>query len=312
MDWIGNHNLAAARPVGFAGALGTRAALLWLHLRLARPPNAALVFVATCMAAGLAGAADHLSPLVLLVAASNACLAAAATALNDWHDVETDAVNRPDRPIPSGAVPRTRALLISGLPLVLGLGLAALAGPPFAWQAAGVVAASAAYDLRLKAVPFAGHELAAGLWAYPLWCWVAVAEPSGSMYVVVCVGFVVMGLGAELISTALDAPGDRASGIRTVATLWGAPQASRIGTGIIGASLLLAWLPIAAGDAGWAYGATVGLSTVAGIIVFAPCLRDAQSLRSRHRVIVLARAITVLMVLALAWDLLGGHRLLLP
>ena len=70
-----------------------------------------------------------------------------AMALNDWSDREEDAKVRPDRPIPSGAIPAPLALFFAVILILGGIGWAFGAGPRAGlWM--GVVAALAIlYDL---------------------------------------------------------------------------------------------------------------------------------------------------------------------
>lgn len=65
----------------------------------------------------------------LPVAGASACLYAGGMALNDWYDLEVDRIERPHRPLPSGAVAIGLAAAIGWGGLALGMGLASLAGP---------------------------------------------------------------------------------------------------------------------------------------------------------------------------------------
>lgn len=78
----------------------------------------------------------------------------AGMALNDWADRDLDAVERPERPIPSGRVtPGTALALASGL-TATGVGLAAGAGGAPAAAVATVLAGAVwAYDLSAKSGP---------------------------------------------------------------------------------------------------------------------------------------------------------------
>ncbi|MFQ6172098.1 SCO3242 family prenyltransferase [Oryzobacter sp. R7] len=78
----------------------------------------------------------------------------AGMALNDWADRDLDAVERPERPIPSGRVsPRTALALASGL-TVAGVGIAAVAGGSRAAVVATVLAGAVwGYDLSAKSGP---------------------------------------------------------------------------------------------------------------------------------------------------------------
>jgi len=97
-----------------------------------------------------------------LMPAASICLYWAGMALNDYADRDLDAVERPERPIPSGRVrPRQALGLAAGL-TVAGLGLATVsAGPrvlPLAATLGGVVWA---YDLALKDTPAGPVAMAA-------------------------------------------------------------------------------------------------------------------------------------------------------
>ncbi|MEU7859341.1 SCO3242 family prenyltransferase [Nonomuraea sp. NPDC049141] len=72
-------------------------------------------------------------------------------ALNDWADREADAVERPERPIPSGRVRPGAALGLAAALTGAGLATATLAGGRRALTVAGLLAGAVwAYDLGLK------------------------------------------------------------------------------------------------------------------------------------------------------------------
>lgn len=75
-------------------------------------------------------------------------------ALNDYADATIDAVERPERPVPSGRVPRGTALAVAGALTAGGLALAAAAGGRRGLLGAlPLVSAVWAYDLKLKSTP---------------------------------------------------------------------------------------------------------------------------------------------------------------
>ncbi len=109
-------------------------------LQLVRLPN-----VVTAPADSLAGwlivggALDD--PLGWLpVAGASACLYAGGMALNDWYDLEVDSLERPHRPLPSGAVAIGMAAAVGWGGLALGMALASFAGS--AMLVAGLLAAA--------------------------------------------------------------------------------------------------------------------------------------------------------------------------
>lgn len=102
------------------------------------------------------------------LAASSVCLYSAGMALNDWADADLDALERPERPIPSGRITRSRALAVGAGLTALGIGSAFAAG-----RASGLVSLA----------------LAGALWAYDL---VFKPTAAGPVVMAVCRGLDVM------------------------------------------------------------------------------------------------------------------------
>jgi hypothetical protein len=132
--------------------------LAWL--RLFRIPNVFTSLADVLM--GFALVAHGFEPLPALIGllVASALLYTAGMVLNDVFDVEQDARERPERPIPSGRIALGTARLVGGTMLVLGVVCAAVAGylpgSPAAlpWRSAVVGVAIAAcvllYDAVLK------------------------------------------------------------------------------------------------------------------------------------------------------------------
>jgi chlorophyll synthase len=176
--------------------------------------------------------------------------------LNDWCDRHVDAINQPERLIPSGQVSAQQvrgtivALMLAALAVALFLGL------PVFWAALIGVALAAFYSLeplRFKRNGWIGN-LAVGL-SYESLAWIAghlafdptlsSAGATQSMLLAV-----IYGLGAHGIMTINDfksVVGDRQLGLRSIPALYGEAQAARIAVIIINAAqlaavgLLLAW-----------------------------------------------------------------------
>lgn len=127
--------------------------------------------------AGAAAAGRPLGARTLGVIGSSVCLYWAGMALNDYADAAVDAVERPERPVPSGRVPRRTALAVAGGLTAAGLGLAAVAGGrrsvSVALPLAGLVWA---YDLKLKSTP-AGAAAMAGARVLDVVAGAVVAAP---------------------------------------------------------------------------------------------------------------------------------------
>lgn len=138
---------------------------LWGYIQLIRPPN--LFTVPGDPIAGLSLASHGFAnidgaPLKVIGSVLAALLLyMGGLVLNDWCDRDLDAIERPDRPIPSGLVPAGHALTLALLLLLggvgVGIGLSALAGQP---QPAIVAIAIAllvlAYNSFAKKIPLIG------------------------------------------------------------------------------------------------------------------------------------------------------------
>ncbi|MEI7058357.1 UbiA family prenyltransferase [Nocardioides sp. CCNWLW239] len=109
-----------------------------------------------------AAAAGPLRARSAAMPAASVALYWAGMALNDWADRDLDAVERPERPIPSGRVSPRQALGVAAGLTAAGVGLAALAGGrPAAVTAAALAGAVWAYDTVLKDTPAGPFAMAA-------------------------------------------------------------------------------------------------------------------------------------------------------
>jgi 4-hydroxybenzoate polyprenyltransferase len=122
-------------------------------LELTRPANVVTAFADVLAGIAAAGAADALfrgdqaigaSAASLLVATAG--LYAGGVVLNDVFDARLDAVERPERPIPSGRVTRTEAAVFGAGLLAAGVAAAGVAGRASLLVAALIAACALLYD----------------------------------------------------------------------------------------------------------------------------------------------------------------------
>ena len=128
--------------------------MLRAYLELLRPPNVVTAIADVLAGYAVAGRAQPAALPWLIVA--SVCLYAGGVVLNDFFDRAVDAIERPERPIPSGRVSPTAAATIGGGLLIAGM-LAAIGASA---RSAGVAAAIASfvllYDARAKRHAIAG------------------------------------------------------------------------------------------------------------------------------------------------------------
>ena len=126
--------------------------LLQSHLALARISN-----TPTVVSNVLAGVvlATTLKPewMVLALCIAMACFYTAGMYLNDILDLEIDRQQRPDRPIPSGAVSLSTAWIVTTALFVIGLALVIPAGVPAVIAAIVLIVCIAVYDAWHKGNP---------------------------------------------------------------------------------------------------------------------------------------------------------------
>lgn len=155
-------------------------------------------------------------------------------AANDWCDRHVDAINEPDRPIPSGRVPGQWALAIALAMSLVALVAGWLLGPwGFAATCAGVVAAWAysAEPVRLKRSGVWGPGLVGFCYeGLPWFTGAAVLSAGAPAWPVVALA-VLYSLGAHGIMTLNDfkaLKGDAATGVRSLPVTMGPERAARV------------------------------------------------------------------------------------
>lgn len=121
------------------------------HLDLVRAPASLTVLGDALVGALSARGTGGDGPLrVGALAAASVCLYSAGMALNDWADAEIDALERPERPIPSGRISRDRALAVGVGLTALGVGAAFAAGRRSGLVSLALAGALWAYDTVFK------------------------------------------------------------------------------------------------------------------------------------------------------------------
>ena len=208
----------------------------------------------------------------------------ASQAANDWFDRHVDAINQPERPIPSGRLPGQTGLAIALIVAAVALLYAAALGETVLLAAALALAFGWAYSappLRLKTDGVLGPGVT-GL-AYEGLAWLTGAAVVGGAAAFdrpLLVPFALLySLGALGIMTLNDfkaIDGDRQMGIRSLPVRFGIDRAAQIACVlmalpqvIVALLLLAAGMPVRAG--------VIGLLLMAQIALMPRLLRDPQA-----------------------------------
>lgn len=188
------------------------------------------------------GLGDRLGFVLLGVLLAGPLLCGTSQAVNDWFDRHVDAINEPDRVIPSGRMPGHWGLYIAIVMSVLSLLVAlvmgsfiftaALLGLAFAWG-------YSAPPLRFKQNGWLGNGVVGFSYETLPWLTAATAMtgvvPSEPVWIVA----LLYGLGAHGILTLNDfkaITGDRQMGINTLPVLHGARTAALIACAVMALS----------------------------------------------------------------------------
>lgn len=202
-------------------------------LTITRPGNALaaglLTFIGTFVAGDPTAAAAGAAVLATILATG------AGMAINDYIDRDIDAINRPERPIPSGVISARWALWQSILLFFIAVALA-LTLPPLAIGIAAInLVALVSYTSLFKQLPGVGNLVVALLSGSTfLFGGAAVGNISETVILFVLAAFA--SLGREIIKDVEDIVGDRAEGLQTLPIAIGPRRA----TWIAGTSLAIA------------------------------------------------------------------------
>ena len=206
-------------------------------------------------------------------------------ALNDRADAERDH-GRAHKPIASGIVSPTAALVIAagafaiGLALAAGVSVAALA-VALAGGTVGIV-----YDIFLKGTAWSWLGFAVGLPLLPVFAWVGAAGDLPGPIVVAAVCAVPAGLSLAVANALPDLERDRAAGVDSVATGLGAPIAWRLGVladAVVVAAACGSFVAFGGAESSIGGLALIGLAGSAVIIVLGLLLGRDASTRRRQR-----------------------------
>lgn len=140
--------------------------------------------------------------------------------LNDIVDIKTDAINYPERPIPSGIISVPEAWSLALFCLIISLILGILAGRLMLLFLLFLLFTGILYDVWASRVPILGKLIVAAWSALTLATGVFVVE-GGNIPVVPILAALFFILAREMIETISDSPGDEAAGRRSIYTLLG-------------------------------------------------------------------------------------------
>ncbi|AIU69616.1 prenyltransferase UbiA-like protein [Thermococcus eurythermalis] len=243
-------------------------------VEITRPHNCILAGVVGLLGAIVAAGhfPDPTKALLVFLVVTLGC--AAGNTINDYFDYEIDRINRPDRPLPRGAMSRRAAFWYSMVLFALGLAFASLISIYALIFAAVAYLMMFLYAWKLKPLPFVGNVVVAGLTAAtPLYGAIAVGKIGLAGHLALCAFLV--NVAREVIKDIEDVEGDLAKGAKTLPIVIGKKKSAYIGALFAFLTVIASFLPVKAG---------VGVSYIAMVPVDALILYSAYLiLRSQDR-----------------------------
>ena len=234
-------------------------------VELARPGNCVAAAVLTGTGAFVAGidAAVGLTAVAMVV---TAVAVAAGNAINDYFDREIDAINRPARPIPRGAVSPRGALAVAAGWFVLAVALAALLPPLSIAIAAVNLVALVTYTTVFKGTPGLGNVLVSYLVGSTfLFGGAAVGKPTAVVVLALLAGLSTFA--REIIKDVEDVAGDREEGLSTLPIAIGERRALWLAAGALVVAVAVSPVPYLTGTFGGVY--LLGVGVADAVMLFA-------------------------------------------
>jgi len=189
-------------------------------LRLIRPVNCVMMGFAVIVGASFV-TYPNFSTNLLLGFITSFTLTAASMAINDFYDRDIDAINEPQRPIPSGAISPKEALVLAlvlsviGFTAAFGMNVHCLIVAVIAWIV------SVAYVTKGKRTGLPGNLLVSTCVVIPfIYGGFAVGRPESTTMIFVAIAFL-SNTGREVIKDIVDVKGDKSQDIKTIPVVYG-------------------------------------------------------------------------------------------
>lgn len=218
-------------------------------LELLRPHNGVLavfaVVIGALVAAGPEGVTNEIFGIVI-AGLSVFVFMGGGNALNDFYDLETDKVNHPHRPLPSGRMEPEQALWIGRGLIITSVLMAILLNPLALLLVALAAVAMVSYEVQLKERGLVGNMTIAGL-SGALFLYGGMAyinsEGGGGIQATLVLGLLaaVTTLAREIIKDVEDAAGD--TDRQTLAHTLGSQTALTIAAALLVVGFVASFLP---------------------------------------------------------------------
>ena len=215
-------------------------------VEITRPHNCALAGLVGVLGSMVALGSVPEGKILILVFLVVSLGCAGGNTINDYFDYEIDRINRPERPLPRGAMDRRTALWYSLFLFAVGLALALLISiRAFAFALLAYITMFL-YAWKLKPLPFIGNIAVAALTGVtPLYGAIAVGKIGLAGTLAVCAFLV--NVAREIVKDIEDVEGDLKKGAKTLPIILGRRKAAYVAAFFGVATVIASFLPVKAG-----------------------------------------------------------------
>lgn len=212
------------------------------YLKIARPVNFVITFVSTVVAGLICSSVKEITLPMVSAGFSAGLTAAAGNVINDFYDVKIDKINRPERPLPSGAISKLGALLF-----YLALLIASLLIASFVNSSAFIIVAITSvfiflYSYKIKFIPAFGNFVVAFFTGFVfIYGGMAVENWEGGIFPAVFAFLI--NLMREMTKDIEDMEGDAAAGVNSFPIYYGVGKTKSFIVTLSGILIFTTFLP---------------------------------------------------------------------
>jgi geranylgeranylglycerol-phosphate geranylgeranyltransferase len=221
----------------------TSSTQLRAYLTLIRPPNTIMIGLGVIIgeAIGLGRLPGVLEATYGFLTAS--LMMAGTMVANDLYDIETDRVNSPQRPLPSGIVKPGNGRALAIVLSIASIGFSALLGPWTLLTALLALALMFYYNTRGKKTGLIGNAVVSFNVALPFFYGGLAVNTITPLLYIFSVMALLANFGREVAKGIADVKGDSLNQVRTLAVMKGTKTAAIASSALFVVAVLLSVLP---------------------------------------------------------------------
>ncbi len=216
------------------------------YLRLIRPANCIMMGVAVLIGAVMAGIGNLNATECRLALGfiTGFALTGASMVVNDYYDRKIDAINEPHRPIPSGKITPSEALIFATILTIVGFAAAVFTNALCILVSIIAWLLLAAYTTFGKRAGLPGNFLVSSCIAIPFVYGSLAITGTVGLNVIFFAGLAFLSnTGREITKGIVDAEGDKAENVRTLAVGYGSRKAALVAASFYLSAVVISPLP---------------------------------------------------------------------